>query len=72
MHAKLQLGQRTGPEDLNTSTSVVLQDIENVLWGAADHTLVGAYNECSNGRTSLDAANSHVTDFVVLPCNGVS
>jgi len=51
---------------------VVLQDIENVLWGAADHTLVGAYNECSNGRTSLDAANSHVTDFVVLPCNGVS
>ncbi|GAB4814055.1 hypothetical protein N2152v2_001101 [Parachlorella kessleri] len=48
------------------------QDIENVMWGAADHTLVGAYNECSNGHTSLDAANSRVTDFVVLPCNGVT
>ncbi|GAB4814591.1 hypothetical protein N2152v2_001637 [Parachlorella kessleri] len=50
------------------------EDIANALWGAGaangGYTLSGMYEACSNGQTLVDAANSLVTDFAVLPCSG--
>ena len=58
----------------NAARASWAQDIADVLWGSGaasgGYTLAAMYQECSNGLTTIDAANSRVTDFAVLPCSG--